>query len=463
MIRTFIGNGIVFTGEDVLSPATIAIEGEKIVEIVPGALPESELPKDRDRWINATGRLVTPGLVNAHTHIYSALARGIALKDPPPANFVETLERLWWRLDRALTLEEIGLSARLHGIECLKSGVTTIFDHHASQREIPGSLQAISTALDDVGLRACLCFEVSDRDGEAAARAGIEENRSFIAECGRAGSDHGAGSDVGSSAGASSGAGGSMRRAKFGLHASFTLSDETLRACASAKGAVETGFHIHVAEGLADQLVSRERFGRGVVDRLKEFGILGKGTIAVHGVHLDDREIETIAASGAWHAHCPESNMNNAVGTPVLSRFKRAGVRTALGTDGFTASMLREGLAAHLLQTHMAGDPRAGYETVPSLLFEANAALARETFGLGLGSLTAGAPADLVVWDYVPPTPITRANLWGHVMFGLVNARAVDVMIAGQHRLAGGAVVGEDEEAVLARCRETAARLWERF
>ncbi len=443
MSRTFIGNGIVYTGQEVLSPATIAVEGEKVVEIVPGALPESNLPKDQDQWIDATGRLVTPGLVNAHTHIYSALARGIALKDPPPANFLETLERLWWRLDRALTIEDIELSARLHGIECLRSGVTTIFDHHASQRAIRGSLRAISTALDDLGLRACLCFEVSDRDGPAAAAAGIEENRSFLREC--------AETD------------GSMRRAKFGLHASFTLSDETLKTSGRAGEAAGTGFHIHVAEGAIDQQLSRERYGRGVVERLNDVGILGEGTIAVHGVHLDDREIEILAASGAWHAHCPQSNMNNAVGAPALSRFGRAGVRTALGTDGFTANMFREGLAAHLLQTHLAGEPGAGYKTVPDLLFGANAALARETFGVEIGCLAAGSQADLVVWDYVPPTPLAKENLWGHVLFGLVNARAMEVMIAGKHRLAGGLLVDGDEDAIFMRCREAAARLWERF
>jgi putative selenium metabolism protein SsnA len=443
MSRTFIGNGIVYTGKEVLSPATIAIEGDRILEIVPGALPEKDLPGGQDRWIDATGRLVTPGLVNAHTHIYSALARGIALKDPPPTNFLETLERLWWRLDRALTMEDIELSARLHGVECLRSGVTTIFDHHSSQHAIRGSLQTISAALEDLGLRACLCFEVSDRDGPAAAAAGIEENRSFLREC--------------------AGADGSMRRAKFGLHASFTLSNETLKAGAAAGDADGAGFHIHVAEGTIDQALSRERYGCGVIERLKEFGILGKKTIAVHGVHLDDREIEILAASGAWHAHCPQSNMNNAVGAPVLSRFGRAGIRTALGTDGFTANMFREGLAAHLLQTHMAGVPGAGYETVPDLLFGANAALARETFGVEIGHLTPGAPADLVVWDYVPPTPIAKENIWGHVLFGLVNARAMEVMIAGRHRLTDGRLFGGDEDAISARCREAAERLWERF
>ncbi len=443
MSRIVIENGIVYTGEALLSDAAIVIDGATIAKVAAGAEGRN-LPREAGEVrIDAGRRFVTPGLVNAHTHIYSALARGIALKEAPPSDFLETLERLWWRLDRALTLDDIALSASLHGIECLKSGVTTVFDHHASQKAISGSLRTISDALEILGLRACLCFEVSDRDGPAAAAAGIEENRGFLRECARAA--------------------GAMRRAKFGMHASFTLSDETLSMCRKERETEDAGFHIHVAEGAIDQRISRERHGQGVIDRLKGFGILGRETIAVHGVHLEDREIETLASSGSWHAHCPQSNMNNAVGAPDLSRFRSFGVRTALGTDGFTANLFRESLAGHLLQSHEAGDPRVGYKTIPDLLLRANAELAREAFGVDLGRIRSGAPADIVVWDYDPPTPLTTDNLWGHVLFGLVNARAAEVLIAGRRVLVGGRPVSGDEEALAARCRKAAAALWERF
>jgi putative selenium metabolism protein SsnA len=441
---TVIRNGLLYTGDTVLPGATIVMDGEEILQVLEHSAGGPLTPPDpAARTVDAAGRLVTPGLINAHTHIYSALARGIKLKDPPPTDFLEILQRVWWRLDRALTLEEIDLSARLHGIECLKHGVTSLFDHHASQRVISGSLREISRALGDLGLRACLSFEVSDRDGTGAAAAGIEENAAFIRE--------------------TAAAAGSMRRAKVGLHASFTLSDETLKSAASICDPDRTGFHVHVAEGAVDQEATRARHGKGVIERLRSAGILGRGTICVHGVYLDDREIEILSGSGAWHAHCPESNMNNAIGAPSLEKFRRRGVRSVLGTDGFTANLFREALVGHLLQNHDAEDPRAGYAAIPLLLFGANAELASETFGVGLGRLRPGAAADLVVWDYRPPTPLDAENIWGHILFGLVDARADEVFIAGRSVLQAGEPVGCDEADVVARCRERAAELWKRF
>lgn len=430
MNRTIVENAILHTGETVVAPATIVIEGDLIV----GVETASPLPAPGDRRLDAAGRLVTPGLVNAHTHIYSALARGIALKDPPPERFVEILERLWWRLDRALDLETIALSARLHGIECLRAGVTTIFDHHASQRAIRGSLTAISNALGDTGLRACLCFEVTDREGPAAAAEGIAENMAFLR-----------GIDPEDP----------TRRALFGLHAPFTLSDETLRACAKEVGGEAIGFHVHLAEGPDDP--------PDAARRLREFGVLGKRTLCVHGVRLDDAQIDILASSGSWLVHCPESNMNNAVDAVTLRRMADAGVRLALGTDGFTAAMAREVLVAHLLQNHLCASPGSGYEVVPRLLTHANAELARENFGIDIGRIRPGSAADLVVWDYHPPTPITADNFYGHVLFGLAASQAEEVWIAGRHVWSGGHAVHVDEAELAMHCRDAATRLWERF
>jgi putative selenium metabolism protein SsnA len=446
MSRTIIENAILHTGETVVSPATVVMEGDTVtgvgtwtdVEAKTDVAPPPIVPRDGDRRIDAGGRLVTPGLVNAHTHIYSALARGIALKDPPPTRFVEILERLWWRLDRALDLEAIELSARLHGLECLRAGVTTVFDHHASQRAIRGSLETISNALVDSGLRACLCFEVTDRDGPAAAAAGIEENAAFLHRNVR-----------------HSVAQGAMRRGLFGLHAPFTLSDETLRACTREAGSGAAGFHVHLAEGQEDS--------PDAARRLRDAGILGKRTICVHGVHLDDTQLDILASTGTWLVHCPESNMNNAVGVATPRRLVDAGVRLALGTDGFTAAMAREVLVAHLMQNHLCASPGSGYETVPHLLLGANAELARESFGIDLGLIRTGAPADLVIWDYHPPTPITAENFHGHVIFGLAASQAAEVWIAGRQVWSGGHAVYEDEAELAKHCRNAAARLWERF
>jgi cytosine/adenosine deaminase-related metal-dependent hydrolase len=338
-------------------------------------------------------------------------------------------------------LPDLDLSARLHGIECLKAGVTTIFDHHSSQAAVRGSLSTIARALRSLGVRSCLCFEVSDRDGHAAATAGIDENAAFLA--------------------AASTDNSGMVRGLFGLHASFTIGEETLRACAEVAGSA--GIHVHLAEDRADVAVTRERFGVGPVARLHRLGLLGPDSLCVHGVHLADDEAELLAETGTWLVHCPESNMNNAVGAASLSRLRDAGVLLALGTDGFTAAIPREALVAQLLQAHAAGDPRGGYDVAPGLLFGSNPELARGFFAPDTGLLRPGAPADLVAWDYRPPTPLTTENLWGHLAFGLVSARAEEVLVAGRRVLSGGSPVGVDEEQLAARCRTAAAALWERF
>lgn len=437
-----ITNALLYTGDTVLPGATITVQGDRIATVRTGPGSPGSIP-DGAATFDARGRLVTPGLVNAHTHAYSALARGMPLKDPTPDTFVHNLERLWWRLDRALTWGDIDLSARLHGLTCLRAGVTTIFDHHASQRAIPGSLGMLSAALDAVGLRACLSFEVSDRQGPAAAAAGIAENLAFIR--------------------ASASGDPTRRQARFGLHASMTLSDETLAACTREPEALAAGFHIHVAEDLADQADAQRRGACSVVERLAQAGVLTPRTICVHGIHMGAAEMHILAGSRAWLAHCPQSNMKNAVGVAALEQLRAAGVRLVLGTDGFTASIAREALVGQLLHSHSAGDPRAGYTIVPGLLFGANAELASETFGLELRHLWPGAAADLVLWDYLPPTALTVENLWGHVAFGLIDARADEVWIAGRHVLSGGRPVGWDDEELIARCRTAAERLWERF
>ncbi len=433
-------NALLYDGADVHAGAALQITGDRVAWI--GSSQPGSETQGAER-IDVGGRLVTPGLVNAHTHIYSALACGIGLKDAPPENFSEILDRLWWRLDRALDLETIALSAELHAIDCLRCGVTTIFDHHASQTVIDGSLRTIAEALAPAGLRACLCFEVSDRGGEGAAAAGIAENVAMI--------DAAAGDHSG------------RLRALFGLHASMTLGTRTLNACRDARDRHPAGFHVHVAEDAADQRDAERRYQMRVLERLAQAGILGPRTLCVHGVHLDSLEIEILGRSRTFLAHCPQSNMNNAVGAVRLATLAAAGVPVVLGTDGFTANMWRESLVAHLLQNHLTGDPREGYAVVARLLTQANPALAEAIFGLPLGRLAAGDPADLVVWDYLPATPLSAENLHGHAMFGLVGARAREVFVGGRHVLAGGDPVGIDEEEVRYRARRTAAALWERF
>ncbi len=203
--------------------------------------------------LDAHGQLAMPGSICAHTHFYGAYARGMAIPGPAPKDFPEILQRLWWPLDKALDEEAVRFSAQVSLVDAIKHGTTTLIDHHASPNFIDGSLDVIADAVDQAGLRAVLCYEVTDRDGPEKAHAGIAENVRFLRDAQR----H------------------PLVAGTFGLHASLTLSEETLRACTNAAQGLNTGFHIHVAEHEADEEDSLNKFDERIVYHLNRLGILG--------------------------------------------------------------------------------------------------------------------------------------------------------------------------------------------
>jgi putative selenium metabolism protein SsnA len=383
---------------------------------------------------DCAGCLILPGNVCGHTHLYSALARGMPYRLPPPANFTQILQRVWWRLDRALDEESIRHSALAGGMAALLAGTTTLIDHHASPNAIDGSLDVIADALESLGLRSVLCYEVSDRDGPERAQAGVRENQRFLA--GRR----------------------ALTRGLFGAHASFTLSDDTLGACIDGARRAETGLHIHVAEDAADRRDAMARFGMPVVARLARAGGLEPGAILAHCIHLDDHEIAMLVASAAAVAHNPTSNMNNSVGhTPV----GRLGDRVVIGTDGIGADMFGESKTAYF---------RARDEDVflpitwPLERMAAGARLAGRIFGEpALGTIEPGAPADLVVLEYPAPTPLDEGNLAGHWAFGLHAAHVRDVLVAGELVVADRRLVKVDQDRLVAEAARAARRLWGRL
>jgi putative selenium metabolism protein SsnA len=373
--------------------------------------------------IDGDGVLVIPGNVCAHTHLYSTLARGMPLTLEPPASFLQILQRIWWRLDRALDEETIRASARVGGMEALLAGTTTLFDHHASPNAIDGSLDVIAEALAGVGIRSVLSYETSDRDGADRARAGLAENRRLLAHV----EQHHP----------------PLLRAMVGAHASFTLSDETLAAC------VEAGpLHIHAAE---------DRCDLGAVRRLAAAGGLDDRTLIAHGVHLDDQEIVLVRGARATVAHNARSNMNNNVGR---ARVRALGRRVALGSDGVTADMFEESRAAYF---RLREDDVAVTPNWPLARLAQGASLAGRMFGEpALGSLEPGAPADLVVLDYTPPVPLDAASFAGHWLFG-IGARAVrHVMVAGRWVVRDRRLALADQDELVASARDEATRLWHR-
>jgi putative selenium metabolism protein SsnA len=436
-----VGPASVFTPDRFIPGGGVLCRDGRIVAVGPFAALARRVP--RAARLDAGDGVILPGFVNIHTHLYSALARGMSLPGKPAADFVQILERLWWRLDKALEPDDVTACAEVGLLECIRSGCTTIIDHHASPNACTGSLDRIRDAVEAAGLRAALCYEVSDRDGRDAARAGIAENVRFARSLRARPS--------------------SRVVPMFGIHALFTVSDRTLDACVEGATAEGLGLHLHVAEDLADVRRNTARHGLRVVERLRRHGALGPRTLAAHCVHVDSREIGLLARTGTAVAHNPESNMGNAVGfAPVLAMLRR-GVPVGLGTDGYTADMLQESKAAGLLHRHATGDPRRGFADVFRLLFDGNRAIAAAVFGEHVGRLDPGLPADLVVFDYDPPTPLRADNLPGHLLFGLSCRHVRHTVAAGRVLMRDRRVLCMDEKAALGRARRSAERLWRRI
>ncbi|HEU4943374.1 MAG TPA: amidohydrolase family protein [Gaiellaceae bacterium] len=383
---------------------------------------------------DCSGCLVVPGNVCAHTHLYSALARGMPYALEPPENFVQILQRVWWRLDRALDEELVRASALVGGMEALLSGTTTLVDHHASPNAIDGSLDVIEEALRSLGVRSVLCYETSDRDGPERARAGIEENRRFLERVRRERPP--------------------LARGLVGAHASFTLSDETLAACAE----LGTGLHVHAAEDAADEDDAVALSGLRVVARLAAAGALDENTLLAHGVHLDDEELELARSANASIAHNARSNMNNSVGR---ARVGAMGPRVALGTDGIGSDMFEESRTAYF---RLREDDLAAAVDWPLERLAEGARLAGRSFDEPLlGTLAPGAPADLVVLDYPAPAPLDEATLAGHWIFGLASRHVRDVMVGGEWVVLDRRLARADQQTLAAEAAEQARRLWARL
>lgn len=395
-------------------------------------------PRDGDEVIDLGGKLAMPGMVCAHTHLYSALARGMPAPPRTPANFKEILELVWWRLDRALDEETIYWSAMAGALDAARAGTTCLFDHHASPSHITGSLQIVREAIEKVGLRAVLCYEVTDRGGAAKRDQGLEENRAFLSWVG------------GTGAPASP-----LFRALVGAHASFTMSDEALDGCAEVMREFGAGLHIHVAEDRCDVEDARERFGAGVVERLARHDALNDRSILAHGIHLSDRDIDIARSAGAWFAHNPRSNMNNQVGYAPVAKF---GGRVVLGTDGIGADMFEESHFAFFKGRDGETEHGAG-EWLRTLA--ANQRLASQSFGCDLAMLGEGSAADLIVLDYQAPTPLTADNLAWHLAFGMNSSAVESVMVNGKFVIRDRRHALDD--SICEQARQASAKLWEKM
>jgi putative selenium metabolism protein SsnA len=425
----------------IIERGAVLIEGDTIADL--GASAELERKYPNAERLDAHGQVVMPGNICAHTHFYGAFARGMYIPGEPAKTFVEILQKLWWRLDRALDEDGVRYSALVCLVDAIRHGTTTLIDHHASPNFIDGSLDVVAEEVLRSGLRASLCYEVTDRNGPEGARAGIRENARFLKQV--------------------SGAGDRLA-ASFGLHASLTLGDETLAEAVEANRPFGGGFHIHVAEDKADETDSLLKYGLRIAERLESRGVLGERTIAAHCVHVDVGEIDVFKRTRTRVTHQPRSNMNNAVGVADVLGMLRYGVTVGLGNDGFSNNMFTEMKAAYLLHKSEQRDPRVmGADRVVEMAFANNARIANIFFPKPIGELSVGAYADVILLDYYPYTPLTAANFPWQLIFGMDGSHVATTICAGQVVMRDRQLLTLDEEAIAARAREIAPRIWARF
>ncbi len=439
-------NGRLITWNDpneIIDGGGLLLRDGRIADMGSSAALIAKYPQTKQ--LDAGGQLVMPGNIVAHTHFYGAFARGMAIPGPALKDFPDILERLWWRLDRALLDVDVKYSALVSLVDAIKHGSTTVIDHHASPNAINVSLDQIADAVEMAGVRAALCYEVSDRNGAEGTQAGIEESVRYLYSLQDRGND--------------------MLAGTFGMHASLSLSDETLAACVDAAKDLDTGFHIHVAEHNVDEYDSLHNYGKRTIDRLADAGILGPKSIVAHAIYVDAREKEILRDTGTFVTHQPRSNMNNAVGASDIEGMMRMGIPVCLGNDGMGNNMWAEWKAAYLMHKQFHGDPRRanGYDIAQMAIYN-NAKLAGMFWPeLPIGKLAVGAAADVIFVDYHATTPMTAGNLPWHIIFGFESGMVTTTIAGGKLLMHERKLLTLDEAAITARSRELAVDVWKRF
>lgn len=373
-----------------------------------------------DETLDCGGKLVTKSFAVGHHHVYSALARGMGAPKTNPKNFHEILKYIWWTLDKCLDKDMIQASALATAIACARAGSTFVIDHHASPNTIEGSLDIIAEAFEKVGVDHLLCYEITDRDGLDKAEAGLAETEKYL----------------------------NSKQGLVGLHASFTVGDNTLQKATELMHKYSSGVHVHVAEDLYDQEVCTENYGLRVVERLNNFGILTSSkTILGHCLHINDNERKLIKDAGTFVVQNMESNLNNKVGCFTAEGL---GNNIMLGTDGMHSDMLQSTKAAFFAgQNFDTIDYSSAYERFRKV---------HEY--LAINQFHGDTDNNLVILDYNSPTEINQDNFLGHFIFGINSNHIEDVISNGRIIIKSREVQNVNESEIHAFSKEQSLRLW---
>ncbi|MFW6294066.1 MAG: amidohydrolase family protein [Spirochaetota bacterium] len=425
--RFIVGGGPLYDGRALHPDGAMLVDDGAVAALGP---VEAIRRHHEAPFIDVRGRLIVPGFLNAHTHLYSSLAAGLAPLGSTDT-FRQTLTNLWWPLDAAHDEESIYYSALIGIMGHIRAGTTTIFDHHASMNSVCGSLEIIAGAVRECGVRATLCFETSERTGRKAVSDHIAENVDFF-EANR----HDAF------------VGGTM-----GLHASLTLGDESLSEIAASRP-VDMPIHVHVGEAPEDLHAGTHDGSEGPIDRLCEHRLLDEHSLLVHAIHLSHRDTALLAEIEPQVVVAPQSNANNGVGHPDPVSVPRY----LIGTDGMSADMIETLRYQHLFLRSV----RAPQAALRDAVFE-HAARARSHHFPGTGRLFVGSRADAVVLDYAPVTELHEDNLVDHLVFGAKRAVAHMTIVDGRVLFENGRFTGLDEDRIRSHARRVAAKLHARF
>lgn len=444
MSSLLVKNGVIVTlGKEpkILENHSIYIEEGIIKQIIPDD-QITDIYKHA-RVVDAKGKLIMPGMINTHMHLYSTFARGISLKGEPSRNFAEILDNLWWRLDKTLTNEDVYYSALIPLIGAIKCGTTTLIDHHASPHSVKGSLESIAKAYKNLGLRGLLAYEISDRDGDKIAQEGLEENVRFI-------ENH---------------KNDPMLKGLIGLHAMFTLTDRTLSFVAEECERLKAGVHIHVAEDRYDRDYNIAHFGLSPVQRLDKYGLARSNSIFAHCIHVDEKDKQILKNTDTIVVHNPQSNMNNAVGCCDIVDILNKGILAGLGTDGMTFSMFEEMGVANIIHKHVNQTSNVGWCESETLMLKNNPAIASRLLGQQVGCIEPEAVGDIIIVDYDAPTPMTTGNFWGHMLFGINKANVMTTIVNGKVLMENYELTIDniDETEISKKSRELASKFWDRF
>ncbi|MDO8123929.1 MAG: amidohydrolase family protein, partial [Candidatus Hermodarchaeota archaeon] len=378
-----------------------------------------------------------------HTHLYGIMLRGAPMDIKPTTDFLQILDRIWWKVDSAFVNEDAYASALASCYEFVKSGTTCFADTYSGPGSVEGVLDEIAKGVTEVGIRGILAFEATERNSKEEGERGLKENVRFLKKLQKTPHD--------------------LLYGMYSLYASFTLSDELIQKTREQADQLPAPLTIHTSEGLIDVYHNIEKYDKRTVERLFDLGILGSDVVLAHCVHVNQDELELIRGSGATVAHNPMSNMNNAVGVAPIKEMYELGIPVCLGNDGFIFDAIENIRTAYLIHKVHHLDTRV---TTPQQVIEMATINGAQIYGLAdkLGSIEIGKQADLVMLHPNPRvTPILPGGVYGYIVYGCTAHDVEHVLVNGNQVVEDHQVTSVKQEEVEKALDRVVPALWKKL